>query len=332
MPLVDTGYKHWGGRAKGIWYRRWVIAQNGLRASLASAWIKRLIAFSWISSLLMIAALFAVGQLIVPDSIILGLLEGVSPRLRVLTGGIANWLETNPGIAVHTTYNFLFYIYSTSLSGVCFVAIAVAIPHLITLDLQSRAILVYSSKALTRFDYFLGKLLAIVSLLAFVWLGPLLVSWFMGNALAPSWKYFIYSRTVLLNVLCHTGAGMLILGVLALGVSATSKKEKSATACWVALWLLGMGIAVLPLKPWLDHCSIGYNLDQLGVYFFNVKADLGMAVSAIGPLDRFIDAFLSRRGGPPMLLEDPHMTGVCVALGLLLVSSITILLTRVKPE
>lgn len=332
MPLIETGYRHWGGRAKGIWYRRAVIAQTSLRASLASAWIKRLVAFSWISSLLMISALFVVGQLIVPDSIVFALLDNLDPRLRALTGGVANWLESNPDIAVHTAYNYLFYIYSTTLSGVCFVAIAVAIPHLITLDLQSRAILVYSSKALTRFDYFLGKLMAIVSLLALLWLGPLLASWFVGNALAPSLKYFLYSRYVLLNVLCHAGAGMLILGVLALGVSATSKKEKGATATWVSIWLLGVGIATLPLKRWLDHCSIGYNLDQLGVYFFNVQADLGPAAAAIRPLQRFIETISGRRGETPMLLQDPHMTGVCVALGILLVSAITILICRVKPE
>ncbi|MBG88244.1 MAG: hypothetical protein CMO80_15255 [Verrucomicrobiales bacterium] len=332
MPLLDSGYNHWEGTARGIWYRRMVIAGNGLGAVLGNKWFRMFLWVAWATCILMVSALFAVGQLIVPDSMILTIAENFEPRMRFIVGSVRSWLEENPDVAVHTVHNFLFYQFTTWFSIFNFIAVAFAIPHLITLDLQSRAILVYSSKALTRVDYMIGKFLSVVGVMCLVWTGPIIVAWVAGNALSPDWTYFIFSRHVLVNVLCFTGIGMSIMGVLALGVSAVSKKERSTTGTWIVLWLLGLGVQILPLKRWLNHCSIWHNLDQIGNAIFNVRADLEFAATLFQWLDRMITRAQSRPRGMVLFLQEPQWTGVYVALGGLLLASVAILYKRVKPE
>ena len=53
-----------------------------------------------------------------------------------------------------------------------------------THDLASNAILIYSSKALSRFDYILGKFGIAFTLLSLLCLAPLIAVWFVGNLLS----------------------------------------------------------------------------------------------------------------------------------------------------
>ena len=69
-------------------------------------------------------------------------------------------------MAFDATQNILFCYASRWLLPVSILALAQAIPHLITRDLSSNAIIIYSSKAIGRLDYFLGKFLAAFGLLA----------------------------------------------------------------------------------------------------------------------------------------------------------------------
>ena len=66
-----------------------------------------------------------------------------------------------------------------------------AIPLLITRDLACNAIVIYSSKAVTRGDYLLGKFATAFGLLALTWLGPVCAAWFVGNLLAPDWTFLL---------------------------------------------------------------------------------------------------------------------------------------------
>ena len=61
---------------------------------------------------------------------------------------------------------------------------------LITRDLASNAIIIYASKAVSRGDYLLGKFATAFGLLVLTWLGPVCAAWFVGNLLAPDWRFF----------------------------------------------------------------------------------------------------------------------------------------------
>jgi len=150
---------------------------------------------------------------------------------------------------VRTTQNLLFHYFATWLLPLSIFILGFAIPILVTRDLASNAITIYASKAVSRGDYFLGKFATAFGLLALTWLGPLCAAWCLGNLLAPDWRFFWHARAALAHTLLFVLLGMTILSLLALGVSATSTKEKSTPVFWFLWWIIGGVIARLPRTP-----------------------------------------------------------------------------------
>ncbi|PWU11662.1 MAG: hypothetical protein C5B50_22940, partial [Verrucomicrobia bacterium] len=239
MPLHDTSYQHWDGVHRGLWHRRWVIARNGLVASLNNKWLRYLVLMCWSGGLVMTAALFLIGQLLVADSIVVQWVGNLNPDLQAFARTFTAWLEQHPEVSVRTTQDLLFYYCAIFLMPVSIFALGMALPLLITRDLASNAIIIYSSKAVSRWDYLLGKFSTAFGLLALTWLGPICAAWFLGNLLAPDWRFFWHSRVALWHVLLFCLAGMSALSMLALGVSAISSKEKSTPAFWFLWWVMG---------------------------------------------------------------------------------------------
>ena len=246
MPLHDSSYQHWDGQHLGIWWRRAVIAGNGLKGCLQNKWMRHLITLCWAQSLAIAAILFLIGQLLVSDSVVVRWLEHLSPQLRSVGSGLIDWLVSHPEISVRTEENVLFFFFCRPLLLFSLVAIILALPHLITRDLSSRAIIIYSSKAVGRTDYLIGKFGTIFGLLCLTWLGPLCVAWLLGNLLAPNWHFFWHSRVALGNTVLFVLASMVILSVLGLGVSAMAQKEKSVVGVWLLMWLAAGSLANIP--------------------------------------------------------------------------------------
>ena len=332
MPLLDTGYHHYDGTYRGVWYRRAVIAAAGLRATLSNPWVKRLATAAWLLCLAMIAILFLIGQLLVKDSFVFMFLDNLDPNLQGMFKELKVWLFDQPEASVHVAYNFLFFHFATKIAFLSFISLAIAIPNLITTDLASRALVVYSSRAINRFDYLLGKFGIAFGLMTILWLGPVVVAWTFGNLLAPDWRFFIYSSRALGNAVLYTTASMAILAVIALGVSAISTKEKSTGATWIAIWLLGN--AFIPIgfatKRWLMNLSISYNIDQLALHFFTLGGDMETAMDKIPIFGEMIEQMTRRQN--LFFMQDPSLTGALVSMGVMLFIAIVILARKVKPE
>jgi len=331
MALPDVRYQHWQGRHAGIWRRRWVIAAAGLRACLQSRWTRYLVGLSWLLALLQVGVLFCVGQLLVTDSIVVQWAAGLNPQLQTFVRGLTTWLEQHPEISVRVAQNLLFYRFATALVPVNIIAVALTLPHLVTRDLASNAIVVYASKALSRFDYVLGKAGVALGLLALTWLGPVLTAWLVGNLLAPNWNFFWHSRAALGNALLFVLTGMTFLAILGLGISAISSREKATVGLYVALWLVGN--AFVPLgavsQPWLKQMSFHYNVRQLGQAVFRPAQDLQTAQDNVPVVGQLLRQMNQRRRGvaPP---ADTQSTWP--ALLLLAGISVGILSLRTKPE
>lgn len=331
MPLHDSSYKHWSGTHLGIWHRRAAIARNGLKGCLENRWMRHLVLVCWVGALVLTVALFAIGQLLVADSLIVQWTANLNPALQMFSKLLMGWLEQHPEISVRTTQNIVFYFGSGWLLPLSLIAIAQAIPHLITRDLGSNAIIVYSSKAVGRFDYLLGKFAAVFGLLGITWLGPLLAAWLVGNLLAPDWDFFWHSRLALLNTLLYVLTGMFVLSLLALAVSAISPKEKISVAIWVAWWIVGhvlVGIAH-ETKPWLKHLSFKHNLDDVALSIFRLDDDLKLAQNNIPVLG---DLLKNVKPETFEALRHPPMAGSIIALAVMLVLAVIILVRKVKAE
>ncbi len=334
MSLHNVSYQHWEGKHHGIWYRRGVIAGNGLRGCLDNKWARHLVLVAWVLCLLEVAILFLVGQLLVKDSIIYTLVNQLGDQQRILLGTLVDWLTDNPEVSVRTTYNILFYFFATYLRLFAMIAVALVIPHLITQDLASRAIIIYSSKAVSRFDYLLGKFGTVFGLLALIWLGPVTVAWFAGNLMASDWTFFWHSRSALINIFTYVVPAMVILSLVSMGISSLSSKPRAATSYWIIFWLVGNAIRAIgeATKPWLRHFSISYDLDQLSAKVFNLKEEMEMAMENI----RFLEMFLGGMRNTPFnglnWFQTPDVTGTLIALAIMVAGSLAIMKARVKPE
>jgi hypothetical protein len=282
-------------------------------------------------TLLYVGVLFCIGQLLVADSIIVSWAANLNPQLQAFVRELTRWLEEHPEISVHATQNLLFYRFVTALLFPNLIAVALTIPHLITRDLSSNAIVIYASKAITRFDYLLGKAGIVLGMLTLTWLGPLLAAWVFGNLMAPNWNFFWHSRVALGHSIGFVATGMVFLAVLGLGVSALSSREKSTVGLYVVLWLVGN--AFVPLgsisQPWLKQLSFQHDLRQCALAIFNPEADLESVQQNV-PVFGAMLAEMRRANRSPWQEPDPRSPWP--ALGAFVLVSTAFVLRRTKPE
>jgi len=331
MPIHDIRYQHWEGHHVGLWGRRLVIARNGLMAFLQTKGVWQLVGMCWITGLVMSAVLFLVGQLLVADSMVVQWAGNLNPQLQMFVRLLTTWLEEHPEISVRTTQNILFHYYSIFLMPVSIFALGILVPILITRDLASNAIIIYSSKAVSRGDYLLGKFSTAFAVLAITWLGPICAAWFVGNLVAPDWRFFWHSRAALGHALVFVPSGMVILSLLAMGMSSVSMKEKSTPAFWYMWWIFGGVITPIAAhtQPWLRHLSFNYDLDQIAMAIFRPANDIKIAQDNIPLLG---DMLRNIKPETMAALAAPAFQGAIVALVVMALMSALIIRRRVKPE
>jgi ABC-2 type transport system permease protein len=331
MPIHDIRYQHWEGRHVGLWGRRLVIARNGLQAVLQTKGVWQLVAMCWMTGLAMSAVLFLVGQLLVADSVVVQWAGNLNPQLQMFVRLLTTWLEEHPEISVRTTQNILFHYYSMYLMPVSIFALGILVPLLITRDLASNAIIIYSSKAVSRGDYLFGKFSSAFALMGITWLGPVCAAWFVGNLVAPDWRFFWHSRAALGHALIFVLSGMVVLSLLAMGMSSVSMKEKSTPAFWYMWWIFGGVITPIAAhtQPWLRHLSFNYDLNQIAMAIFRPADDIKIAQDHIPLLG---DMLKNIKPETMEALATPAFKGAIVALMVMALLSALIIHRRVKPE
>ncbi len=270
MTLIEQPYRHWLGEHQGIWARRRVIAQTTLEAWLAAPWIKRTVFGCWTACLGMVALLFILSQFVDSKSALAEWLGQENPSTLLLIGMLEGWLKQDPELVAGVPWALLFGFYSFALFWPTLLVLTMAIPRVISRDLATRAIVIYQAKAVSKWDYLMGKAGALLGLMALTWLGPLVVAWFASNLMAPTWTFFWHTRGALGSLLVFVGFSIVFLTILALGLSSVSAKEKAVTTTWLCVWLLGWGLEGLGSVDshnegagWLRHLSFRYNLSQV---------------------------------------------------------------------
>jgi hypothetical protein len=331
MPLHDTSYQHWDGVHLGIWGRRLVIARNGITSCLQIKGMRQVATSCWISALLMAALLFLTGQLLVADSLVVRWIGGLNPNLQTFAHLLSVWLEQHPEISVRNTQNVVFYYFCTLLLRVSIFTLGMIMPILITRDLASNAIIIYSSKAVNRGDYLLGKFATAFGMIAITWLGPICAAWLVGNLLAPDWRFFWHSRAAIAHVLLFGTVAMSFLSLLALGVSSISSKEKSTPGIWITWWIIGGIIAPIATQtlPWLRHLSFNYDLEQIAIGVFRIGDDIKTAQDNIPVLGELLRGI---RADTIAALNSPTMSGAIFAMIVMGGAAAWVIAKRVKPE
>ena len=335
MALIDSSYTHRDGETRGIGYRRWVIAQATLRACMEVKGMRWVVWSCWIAALMQGVFLFGFGQLMDPNSVVYQFITQDLDLFRNIAPFFQQWANDNPRIAVGMTYNLFFYLFSggiVSSMTMTLIALGMAIPQLITSDLASRAITIYSSKAVSRFDYCLGKFGGVFLLMALTWLGPVVFTWAIGNVLAPKLSFFWHTAPALWHSVLFIVPSMVFLGLLAMGVSAATQSPRTATAFWLGILLLGAvlsGIGSDSKNYWLQYLSFWFDLELWQRWAFDIHGDFD-ELSEQFPVITELPVFeqIKKR----LFSTAENVTIGLTFLALLTVGAVATLYRRVKPE
>ncbi|MEC8929320.1 MAG: hypothetical protein VX705_08925 [Verrucomicrobiota bacterium] len=334
MAQIDHHYQHWDGAHENIWRRRWTIALEGLRTCMAQKWLKRIVGLCWVICLAQTVLLFLYASMLDPESRVSGWVQDLGGRpVLVAQEVMAKWASKNPEIAIGLPYNIMFSFFSSHqlfTYSFTMLALCLAVPRLITPDLSSRAIVIYSSTAVSRFDYLLGKFGAVMLLMTLTWLGPVLISWLAGNLFSPRLAFLWHSRAAFLHSASYIVISMVVLSMLVLAISASSRKSKTVVTLWLGLWLLGAALSAMGTAShvhWLQYVSFGFNLDVLHRAIFDFSGSLATIEAKVPRLSEafaFVFDYLKSSHGT--------LAGALFSLVLMLGGAGFILHQRVKPE
>lgn len=266
MPSQNNGYTRWSGVSTGIWQRRWVITRTGLDLCLKQKVLRAVIILVFAATLGFTSIILFVGQLSGPDSRLLAYLgDRLGEAFAQTANGLASWVLLYPEIIVDGMYRVIYYFLAQVSLLASFLAIALFIAKLITHDIASQAIVIYNSKALTRFDYLFGKFGIVALILSLIWIVPIVFLWVVGNLMSPDWAFFFHSFKALLRALFVSGSAVVSLSLLALALSALARRTSLAVSLWIMVWIFSgmLATAAQAVYPMGGYVSISYTLRSL---------------------------------------------------------------------
>jgi ABC-2 type transport system permease protein len=255
MPIYDQAYRKYEARGALRQLRFWPITREGLRLVLVKRWFLALLAVAWLPMVVRVVQIFIVTRY--PEASRIAPVDG---RLfgEFLNGQIAPLL--------------LITIFGGS--------------GLIAGDLRSGAILVYLSRPLTRRDYVLGKLGALLALNLSATLAPGLLLYLAGAAMAPElllkWSLAWIGPAIVL----HSFVLSLVMSLVALALSSLTKSARVAGlamfALLVALFLVLLIVRLIYDAPSVFLLSLWNDLTLVGGALFGI-ARQGTEPHALGP-------------------------------------------------
>lgn len=243
MPIYDQTYRRYEAREALRSVRSWPITREALRLVLAKRAFLGLLALAWIPFVVRSIQVYVVTRF--PQA------EAVLPVDGRLFGSFLN--QQLP---------FLLLLSVFGGSG------------LVANDLRTGGILVYLSRPLTRRDYVLGKLGAVLALNLSATLVPGLLLYLVALALAPdrflAWRLLWIAPAVVLHALVLS----LAMGLGVLAVSSLSRSARVAGLAFVGLYL-GLEIVRLVARQaydpaWSTLVSFRGNLQAVGEALFGL--------------------------------------------------------------
>lgn len=284
-------YRRWKGESVGLWKRRWAISRYGLRLCLSGKIIKAFL-FIGIGQALFLSLVFVLfGQLVTPESSLVNWIgKAGGEKIVTIINGITSWALLYPEICVDGIYRIGYFLMRFPASFLSIVLVALFIHKLIAHDLASQAIVIYNSKALTRWDYLAGKFTIVASILSLVWIFPILSSWLFGNILAPDWAFFFHTFPSLIRGLAVGIVATISLSSIALAVSSLAKKTGTAIAFWIMGWISLNLISDLSRfsYSWLEFVNPLKAINELSESVFKMDSFISEAQSTLPFIDRII--------------------------------------------
>jgi ABC-2 type transport system permease protein len=254
----------WRERPRGIVYRIWTIAQNGVRQEFRTRLLRWMLFTAWTLGLGIAAICLLFNQSFSSGGWVEGLTNTFGVKFQALLTVSKGLIVLYPDICIGGFFTLVFKAHSILSLNFSLIALTAMVPRLLTRDRASNALTLYLSRPLTSTDYLLGKIGTIASVLALLWTGPLCVGWLVSMAFAPDRDFIVYSIPPLLKALAFNAIALVSLSCIVLGVSASGRSSRNTILMWIGLWLVMGRIATASGTPtWLRMASFSNDLNQI---------------------------------------------------------------------
>ncbi|MEM7312360.1 MAG: ABC transporter permease subunit [Planctomycetota bacterium] len=242
MAVNSLGYRGWSGKLGPVWNRIFVIARTGIRRAWSSHWLRRLLYFAWLPTLLFALFLFSFER----SREYPFLLDILEPALmsRVNNTQFQNVAEQvmagDTDVARHGAWAWIFQTFFRYPQGVTMALIVgLVTPPLISQDIRSRAFLLYFSRPINRYEYILGKLSVVWAYIMMMSTLPALVLYFLGILLSPNATVVAATWDIPIRIVIATAVLAIPTASLALCLSSLTQETRNATFAWFAIWIMG---------------------------------------------------------------------------------------------
>lgn len=241
MPISELGYRHWEGTRVSPLRRWFSITRTDLgNAYRNSKLLQRLLFLAWMPLLYFGPLFFAIGFVADPESDIAE--GGILPYLvrGFFSRRLADQLHENPGVFLPAIWAIVFFaFFAFAQSFLAMLIVAIVGPPLISRDVRSKAFLLYFSKPISLWEYFIGKLGVVLIFLFGITLFPALLLYVVSIFFSPASSTFFETATIILRIFLASLAISLPISVVVLFFSSLTKDRRVATFAWMSFWILG---------------------------------------------------------------------------------------------
>jgi ABC-2 type transport system permease protein len=235
MPIFDQGYQHWKGALSSHAWRWLAITRQGLRVQLKGSIsiIRILLLLAWIPALVLVVVLALWGLFEQGSQTVISLLQPILPP------GIAS----DPHAYRHAVWTISYSIFFKVEIFYIMLLVVISGPNLISRDLRFNALPLYFSRPLTRWDYFLGKLGVIATIVAAVAVVPAAAAYVLGVCFSLDLSVIRDTWRLLPGCILYGLVIVISAGTIMLALSSLSRRSLYVGIAWFGLWVISTAVA-----------------------------------------------------------------------------------------
>jgi len=270
MTIHNAGYRSWEGTRSSPWTRWVVIASTGIRRTLKSKWLKRMLFLSLLPALYFAIPFYLSEQAMRDPATARSLgnfLQNFSdnPALDAIpwqTLGSATPEQIQ--LVRHNVWsNLLLALFRYPQVSLMILVVGIAAPPLISYDVRSRAFLIYFSRPISRLEYLLGKFGTVAFFVAAISTLPALILYSAGVLLSPSLSVVVETWDLPLRILAASVILILPTTSVALMFSSLTRESRYAGFAWFAVWILGWVMYGIVMAFQLDAATSHEQTQQI---------------------------------------------------------------------
>ena len=305
MPIHNAGYRAWTGQRVSQSIRWTVIAKSGVRRTVGSLWLRRMLFLAILPPIFFALPFFLFEQAMRDPALaqdFIGMLRGM-PQNEFVQETLALALDRSAPEQVevlrHQIWSFLLLtLFRVPQSIVMVLVIGIAAPPLVSHDIRSRAFLIYFSKPISRLKYIAGKLGTITFFLMMITTLPALLLYGVAVMLSPTPAVILATWDLPLRVLVASVVLILPTTAMALMFSSMTTESRYAGFAWFAVWILGnvmfsvlMAFTVevvdgvsMSQPGWITLLSPYHTLGAVQSWIFDLSTDEATVLPAVSAL------------------------------------------------